>query len=464
MPVLIQQHASVESSVFSANGRPSTPLRIAMCPPEWLPLQQAMTGAQKADATYVIQKYVAENLQARGHELSFLALASPEHVVCSRNGKEAELAPQTWSASRWFAASSKAAWRVQRLMRIPYLNVFSNYRLYDACLQWLPGHDIVYERNGLYKYGVAAACRKLGLPYVLYFEADDILEHDIMGQPIVGLRKRRAQHAIRTNLAAADRILCVSEPLKRQLIDNWHVPAQKIAVFPNVADVERFRPDAEARADVRTALGMPANPIIIFVGNFFVWHDIPTLLAAFAQVVEKTPEARLVMVGDGAMRNTMMQRTLDLGLEKAVHFTGMIPHHDVPRFLAAADIAVVPYPALTTQMWLSPLKLYEYMAAGKAIVASSIGQLNDVLEDGRNGLLVPPGDVASMAAALSRLILDPALAGRLGEQARLDAVRKHSWSHYVTKLEQLFAEVLDEHSPAIREPMVRRSPESNGQF
>ena len=347
MPVLMQKVASENLSVFSANGRPSRPLKIAMCPPEWLPLQQAMTGANKADATYVIQKYVAENLQRRGHELTFLALASPDHVVCSGNGKEAKLAPQTWSASRWFTASSKAAWRVQRLMRIPYLNVFSNYRLYDACLQWLPGHDLVYERNGLYKYGVAGACRKLGLPYVLYFEADDILEHDIMGQPIVGLRRRRAQHAIRTNLAAAGRILCVSEPLKHHLIDNWHMPARKIAVFPNVADVERFRPDAEASGgDVRTGLGMPANPIIVFVGNFYVWHDVPTLLAAFAEVVEKLLERVWLRLGDGAMRNTIMQRTVDLGIEKVVHFTGMVAHHDVPRFLAAADIAVVPYPAL----------------------------------------------------------------------------------------------------------------------
>ncbi len=270
------------------------------------------------------------------------------------------------------------------------------------------------------------------------------------GSQIVGLRRRRARHAIRTDLAAAGRILCVSEPLKHHLIDNWHMPARKIAVFPNVADVERFRPDAEARADVRTGLGMPANPIIVFVGNFYVWHDVPTLLAAFAEVVEKTPEARLVMVGDGAMRNTIMQRTVDLGIEKVVHFTGMVAHHDVPRFLAAADIAVVPYPALTTQMWLSPLKLYEYMAAGKAIVASSIGQLNDVLEDGRNGLLVPPGDAQAMADALYRLVLDPALAGQLGEQARHDAVQKHSWTQYVTRLEQLFVEAIEERSSAVR--------------
>ena len=95
-------------------------------------------------------------------------------------------------------------------------------------------------------------------------------------------------------------------------------------------------------------------------------------------------------------------------------------------------------------------KLYEYMAAGKAIVASSIGQLNDVLEDGRNGLLVPPGDAQAMADALYRLVLDPALAGQLGEQARHDAVQKHSWTQYVTRLEQLFVEAIEERSSAVR--------------
>jgi glycosyltransferase involved in cell wall biosynthesis len=170
---------------------------------------------------------------------------------------------------------------------------------------------------------------------------------------------------------------------------------------------------------------------------------VATLLDAFARVWAANPDARLVLVGDGSRRQAMMQRAADLGLGHAVRFTGLVAHTEVPRLLAAADIAVVPYPPLATDLWLSPLKLYEYMASGKAVIVSALGQLLEVVQDGRNGLSVPPGDASAMAAALRRLIDDPDLRARLGRQAREDAVRKHSWEHYLARLERLFLAVLD---------------------
>jgi glycosyltransferase involved in cell wall biosynthesis len=417
-------------------------LRIAMCPPELYPLQQAMRD-EPAEATYIIQGYIAAGLQARGHSLTFVAPRSLSQIVCTSDPQTPRPAPRTWSASRWFDLASKAAWQVQRWLGVPYLNVFANYRLLDACLQCLPGHDLVYERNGLYKFGVARACKRLRLPYVLYFEADDILEHDIMGKPITGLLRWRAREAIRLNLDAADCVIVVSEPLKVHLTTNWSVPPDKIVVFPNVADVQRFRPDPKIRAEVRASLGLDIHPLVAFVGNFYEWHDVATLLDAFAQVLEAYPDARLVLVGDGSRRQAMMQRAADLGLGDAARFTGLVAHAEVPRLLAAADIAVVPYPPMETDLWLSPLKLFEYMASGKAVIASAVGQLTDVVHDGRNGLLVPPGDVPAMTAALLRLVGDPALRSQLGQQARQDAVQKHSWEHYVSRLERVFLAVIN---------------------
>lgn len=427
---------SLPSSAPSSNS-----LRIAICPPEFQPLQQAMNG-EKADATYIIQRYIAVGLLARGHSLTFVAPPNLDDVVCTSDPRRLKLAPRTWSASRWFNLISRNTWRVQRWLGMPYLNVFSNYRLFDACLQCLPGHDVVYERNGLFKFGVAMACKQLKLPYVLYVEADDIQESDFMGKPITGLLRWRAGEAIRYNLNAADCIICVSEPLKIHLTTNWGVPAEKIVVFPNVADVERFRPDPEVRAKVRASLGVDTNPLIIFVGNFYQWHDVATLLYAFAQALVAHPDARLVLVGDGAQRQVMWQRAADLGLSHAVQFTGLVAHAEVPRFMAAADIAVVPYPPMKQELWLSPLKLFEYMASGTAVIASRTGQIVDVVQDGRNGLLVPPGDASAMGIALQRLIDDSALRARLGRQAREDAVRKHSWENYISHLERLFAAVI----------------------
>lgn len=416
-------------------------LRIAVSLPQLEPLAQVMRG-KPAEATYIIQRYIAAGLPAHGHSLTFVGPRSFNDIVCTDDPQRPKPAPRTWSASRWFDLASKGAWRVQQWLGMPYLNVFSNYRLFDACLQCFPGHDLVYERNGLYRDGVAKACRRLKLPYVLYVEADDILEHDYMGKPITGLLRWRAKETMRYNLNSADCIICVSEPLKTHLITTWGVPGEKIVVFPNVADVQRFRPDPQARAEMRASLGITDQPLVLFVGAFYEWHDVATLLDAFAQVLAARPEARLVLVGEGSQRQAMMERAAGLGLTHAVQFTGFMAHTEIPRLVAAADIAAAPYPPMQHDLWLSPLKLFEYMASGTAIIASGVGQIAEVIQDGRNGLLVPPGDALAMAGALQRLIADAGLRTRLARQAREDAVRKHSWEHYLSRLERLFNAVI----------------------
>jgi glycosyltransferase involved in cell wall biosynthesis len=93
-------------------------------------------------------------------------------------------------------------------------------------------------------------------------------------------------------------------------------------------------------------------------------------------------------------------------------------------------------------LWFSPLKLYEYMAAGKAIVASRAGQIAEVIQDGHNGLLVESGDVAALAQALLKLLKDPVKRERLGQNAREQAIRHHSWERYIKRLEDIYRSVV----------------------
>jgi len=439
--VMQREDTFARRDVDLANRSEELRLKLVMCAPEMELMQAAMNGRQ-ADATYIIQRYIATGMQARGHQVTFAGPYDRDQVICTSDLEKLAFAPQTWSASGWFERTRQVSWHLQRLLRVPYLSVFSNYRRYDAYLQCLPGHDLMYERNGLYNSGAAMACKRLGLPYVVYVEADQILEHDIMGKPLNGLLRWRAKRIFLTNLQAADCVICVSEQSKGHLVSNWNVPADKVVVFPNAVDVERFRPSVDARAEARSSLAIDDNPTIIFVGNFYHWHDVDTLLKAFAQVLQANPEARLVLVGDGERRQAMMQQASDLGLGEAAQFTGYVAHAEVPRLMSAADIAVVPYPKLNQDMWLSPLKLFEYMATGNAIVASAAGQVANVVQDGNNGLLVPPGDVTAMTTALNQLVSDPDLRARLGRQAREYAVQKHSWEQYLGRLERLFANVI----------------------
>ena len=137
----------------------------------------------------------------------------------------------------------------------------------------------------------------------------------------------------------------------------------------------------------------------------------------------------------------MMQYAKDLGVEHAVQFTGHVTHAEVSQFENEADIAVVPVPVMKQTMWLSPMKLFEYMASGKAVVASAMGQIANVVKDNENGLLVPAGDADAMASAINKLISDPELRLRLGQRARETAVKNHSWEQYFSQLETVFESV-----------------------
>jgi glycosyltransferase involved in cell wall biosynthesis len=413
----------------------TAPMRIAFGVPELDRLQRAARG-EAADGTDLLQAHVASSLRARGHRLTYIAQRGLGEYVCSEDLARPADARYTWSGSRAFDRAARLAWQVQRRVGVPYLNVFTNWRLYDASLQCLPSQDVVWERAGLYRDGVALACRRLGVRFVLNVEGDEIAELDYQGFPVTGLLRWRAQRIFRRNLKIADSVICVSEPLKKHLVAKWRTDPAKILVMPNGVDVETFRPDREDAPAARASLG-EGGPIALFVGSFYSWHDVSTLLHAFRRLLVRHPAARLVLVGDGAVRRDMELLAAELHVEHRVRFTGLMPHAAVPPLVAAADIAVVPYPVLKQEMWLSPLKLFEYMASGKAIVASACGQVLDVIEDGRNGILVPPGDAEAMTAALDRLVDDSELRGRLGRTAREDAVERHSWESYVSRLEQV---------------------------
>ena len=431
----------IQSLQLSATDRTNAhSLRVALCPPDLYNFTKVMNG-EAVDATFIIQTYIAKGLRDRGHQLTVLGAYTPDDALYAGELESLEPAHFTWSSSRWFVLANKVVWRIQRLLGIPYLNVFSNLRLMDACMQYFPGKDLVYERNSMHKFGVAMACKRLGMPYILYVEADDILEHDIMKKPIKGLQRLQVGLSMKYNLQAADKVICVSEPLKAHLIKQWKVAAKKIEVFPNVADIRRFHPEAGGSHTVRHSLGIGQAPLIIFVGNFYEWHDVATLLRAFSNLLDTSPHARLLLVGDGEKRHSMAQLASELGIDHAVTFTGMVAHADVPQYMAAADIAVVPYPSLNQEIWLSPLKLFEYMATGNAIIASDVGQLHEWIMEEQNGLLVPPGDVPALAMSLKRLVDDPALRLRLGQKAREEAVKRHSWDRYLSDLEALCLDV-----------------------
>lgn len=132
-----------------------------------------------------------------------------------------------------------------------------------------------------------------------------------------------------------------------------------------------------------------------------------------------------------------MEEDLDVrGLLQLARFTGTVSPDEVPGLLSEMDVAVAPYPE-KADFYFSPLKVYEYMAAGLPVVASRIGQLDDLIEHGINGLLVPPGDPYALAEALDSLRRDLELRERLGRTARRDVLRDHTWDAVAARILEL---------------------------
>jgi glycosyltransferase involved in cell wall biosynthesis len=243
----------------------------------------------------------------------------------------------------------------------------------------------------------------------------------------------------------AQRIICVSSQLKDHLIKKWQLEEGKVVVMPNAADTEAFGKQYDVKL-IRCQLGLQDEPIVMFVGGFYLWHDLELLVMSFADVLGKVPHAKLLLVGDGRTRANIEQIVESNGLEGSVMMVGPVKHHQVPEMLAVAAIAVAPNIPFFDGHGGSPLKIFEYMAAGKAIVATRTGQVAEIIQDGENGILVEAGDRRGLAEAIVNFLNDASLRDRLGQQARQQAVEQHSWQQYARQLEGMYATILQGRS------------------
>jgi glycosyltransferase involved in cell wall biosynthesis len=233
----------------------------------------------------------------------------------------------------------------------------------------------------------------------------------------------------------SDRIIVPSEASKRLVMEMEQIPARALSVVYNGVDMTQFAPQAD-RAAAREELGLAADNVVIgSVGRLSAdkgGQDV--LIRAVAEVRQAHPEVRLVFVGDGPLRVGLEALVSELGLGEVVRFTGQ--RADVARLLGAFDIFVLP--SLREAL---PIAVIEAMAVRLPVVAARIGGIPEVVEDGGTGCLVPPGDVAALAAVLERLVGDPALVARLGAAGQARVQAQFTVEQMVRRVEHLYEEL-----------------------
>jgi glycosyltransferase involved in cell wall biosynthesis len=295
--------------------------------------------------------------------------------------------------------------RLVCLDKKPGIRLGTRRRFRDVLAELQPDVLHTHQVGALFYAGPAA--RAAGVPVVVHTEHIN----NIRKAGGSFLRRQKMAMLWRWATRSASKFFCVSEDIATEMEARRIVPREKLAVVLNGINTEPFRQPLD-RAAVRRSLGIPAAaPVVGTVGRLNEVKRQDLLLRAFAQVRKTRPAARLLLVGDGPMRGELEALAASLGVTAAVHFAGYQAQPE--RFLGIMDVF-----ALTSRMEGLPLAILEAWAAGLPVVASSVGGVPDLIQNGRNGLLFESGDEATLTRLLGELLGNPDRAAPLGAAGR----------------------------------------------
>ena len=318
-------------------------------------------------------------------------------------------------------------------------NLLYNVSLFEAGLDILRQErvDAVYERYTLFAAAGLRLARELNVPHLLEVNAPLADEQ----QRTRGLELQSLAHETEYRiLRGSDAVLVVSEPLI-EFARSCGVPESRLHLVPNGVDPRRFDPARDREplpGPLRARLA--GRCVIGFVGTLKPWHGMDTLLEAFRLLHARLPDTHLLVVGDGPGRSALEEGARGADLAGAVTLAGAVAHGEVPDYVAAMDVTVAPG-ADEPGFYFSPIKVFEYMAMAKPVVAGAGHDLARVLPDDA-AVLVEPGRPDTLADSLERLVRDPAECRRLGEAARAWVLRERTWAGNARRVAELAAALL----------------------
>jgi glycosyltransferase involved in cell wall biosynthesis len=370
------------------------------------------------DGQYVHIEEMIHALREQGHEVIIVAPPSAESEDFGADAGAVALLKRY--LPKWF----------YELMELGY-SLVAYRRLVKAIREHKP--DCVYERYNLFLPAGVWAARRHKLPLLLEVNAPILEERSRYdGLSLTRLARWSQAYAWRN----ADMVLPVTQVLG-DIVASYGVDPKRIVVIPNGINGKRFEaaPDVDA---AKRALGLEGRLVLGFTGFVRDWHGLDKVLD---MIVGDPPESRrhLLVVGDGPARQGLERQARELGIENRVTFTGIVGRDDVARHVAAFDIALQP----AVVAYASPLKLFEYLALGKAIVGPAQPNIEEILRPDYNAVLFDPASKQSLAEAVDRLCTDRALREKVAANARTTIVeQKLTWHENALRVVGLFGGLL----------------------
>lgn len=299
--------------------------------------------------------------------------------------------------------------------------------------------DILFSRLEFYNFSGLWLSKWLALPFVVEADCPPTYEYRNYaekGELHLGNLSTRIELA---NLRGADAVIVLSNILRDYYI-GCGIPAEKMHVIPNAADPERFQV-LPKDAEIARQHGLSDKIVVGWIGALFGWSGIENLIRMAQHLLATRPDVSFLLVGGGQSKEFFEQHLRTNGYADRVILPGMIPYHEVPRYLSCMDIVLAPYPK--RDFWYpSSMKVFEYMSAGKAVVATRVGQISEIIQDGVNGCLFDPEQSEELIQKVQTLIDSAALRRRLGEQARRDVEQTWNWRSQAKKMIEIFENIL----------------------
>ena len=212
--------------------------------------------------------------------------------------------------------------------------------------------------------------------------------------------------------------------------------------LPNGVDADRFAP-RQRDSELERELGVAGKTIIGYAGGLVDYEGVDLLLEAIAALGHRRDDFHLILVGDGHYQDRLEKLADRLRIGDVVTFTGRVPHAEVDRYLSLFDISPFPRLPLPVCEMISPIKPFESMAMGKAVIVSDVAALTEIVSDGRTGLVFAKGEMIDLTRTIERLLDSPELRISLGTAAREWVRTQRAWSSIVEVVETTYCEILD---------------------
>jgi len=294
--------------------------------------------------------------------------------------------------------------------------------------------DLMYER---YAFFLSSGCRiakQRKIPFIV--EVNEIVgEKRVRNQVFVNKAKRIEREVFEQ----ADAIIVVSRFLKQKIADQG-IDEDKIHVIANGVDISEFDSAIDGR-ELRKANNISEETVIIgFIGWFVPWHKLERLITIFSKL--DMPNTQLMLVGDGLLKDELMKLAKQTKVADRVIFTGPVLYQNIPEYVSAMDICVIP----ESNDYRSPIKMFEYMAMGKAVLAPDYEPIVSVIEHGKDGFIFDRANEEDYAYKLSLLAQDKQLRDQLGIHASETIIDRHLWIHNAQRVLDIYNDVKGERS------------------